>query len=768
MPGAFSGLRILDFTQGTAGPLASMLIGDFDAEVIKIEPPGGDRAKSLPGYLCWNRNKQRLVLDATTYAGLIAARKILATADVAVFDAHPGELERLGLDATTLLTANPALLHVSMPPVGTDGRWSQLPPNHDLLAAVSGMAHLQFSYEDQPVHLNTPQLHYDQALVAAGAIGSALYERSLSGLGQAITVSGLHGVSAAASGGAVSAAGMLRMGGGHPRGGSPSYRLYQCGDGQWLFLGTLFAAFFLKALEAMDLMEIIAEPGIDGEFTNLLRPPGNQIAIPRLDARFAEKPRDEWLAILKANGVPCGPVSSREEWFHGPTVAANAMRLELQHPELGTVELPGVPLKLSATPGSVRHLPETVKADAIAAHTPTVTPSEEATPRTGGPLAGIRVLDLGAVIAGAYAGTILANFGADVIKVEPPEGDPFRPYGLGFGSYNRGKRGVCLDLKDPAGRELFFDMVRTADAVIDNYRLGVRERLGIDYATLRAINPRIVSCSVTAYGTEGPLASDPGFDPLVQAQSGMMAAQGGDGEPVFYQIPVNDVASAMMASFGVIAALYAREQTGEGQEVLTSLTSQSIICQSGELTSYAGRPANAVGSRDCIGIGALQRFYQCADGWVAIACSEPEHFHRLCLGLGHNEWAGRFIAEKALLEERDGPLAALVAAALAGMQRADVIDRLLTAGVPAAPVTRIDETFNDPWLRANDFYEQYEHPQFGTVTGVRGFADFDRTVGGFARRAPGLGEHNREVLSELGVEPSRIEKLIADGILKTP
>lgn len=767
MAGAFSGLRILDFTQGIAGPMASMLIGDFDAEVIKVEPPGGDRAKDLPGYLCWNRNKQRLVLDLATYPGLATARKLLAGADVAVFDAHPGELERLGLDATTLTAANPSLLHVWMPPTGTAGRWSQLPPNHDLLAAVSGMAHLQFSYADQPVHLNTPQLHYDQALVAAGAIGAALYERSRSGRGQAITISGLNAVSGAASGGAVSAAGMLRMGGGHPRGGSPSYRLYQCGDGQWLFLGTLFQAFFLKALEAMDLLELIAEPGIDGEFTNLLRPPGNQIAIPRLDARFAEKPRDEWLSILKANGVPCGPVSSREEWFHGPTVAANTMRVELKHPELGTVELPGVPAKLSATPGSVRHLAQTVKADAIPPHLPRVSPVDEVATPKGGPLSGIRVLDLGAVIAGAYAGTILANFGAEVIKVEPPEGDPFRPYGLGFAAYNRGKRGVCLDLKNPAGRDVFLDLVRSADAVIDNYRLGVRERLNINYPTLKAINPRIVSCSVTAYGTEGPLSGDPGFDPLVQAQSGMMAAQGGDGEPVFYQIPVNDVASAMMAAFGVIAALYAREETGEGQEVLTSLTSQSIICQSGELTSYAGRPANAIGGHDCIGIGALQRFYKCEDGWVAVACSQPEHFHRLSMALGHNEWAGRFIAEKAMLEPRDGPLAALIEATISELPLAEVVDRLLTGGVPAAPVTRIDETFGDPWLRANRFYEQYEHPQFGTITGVRGFADYDRTVSGFTRQAPALGEHSVEVLTELGFTEGLIEKLLADGVVKT-
>jgi crotonobetainyl-CoA:carnitine CoA-transferase CaiB-like acyl-CoA transferase len=768
MSSAFTGIRILDFTQGIAGPMATMLLGDFEAEVIKVEPPGGDRAKDEPGYLCYNRNKQRLTLNLATFAGLHAARGLLATADVAVFDARPGELEALGLDAGTLLTANPALLHVAMPPYGTAGRWSQLPPNHDLLAAVSGLAYQQFSYADQPVHLNTPQIYYDHALITAGAIASGLYERAKSGRGQAVVVSGLHGVSSAASGSAVYAAGLMRMGGGNPRGGSPNYRLYECGDGQWLFLGTLFQAFFLQALEAMDLIEIIAEPGIDGEFSKLLMPPGNLSTIAHLDRRFLEKPRDEWLRILKEHGAPCGPVGSRDEWFHGPTVAANGMRVELQHPTLGTVEMPGVSAKLSVTPGSVRHLAQTVKEGDLPPHTPTVAPKDDAPATPGGPLAGIRVLDLGVVIAGTYAGTIMANFGADVIKVEPPEGDPFRTAGLGFAGYNRGKRGLCLDLKHPAGREAFLELVRHSDAVIDNYRLGVRERLGIDYATLKAINPRIISCSVTGYGATGPQARDPGFDPLAQAQSGLMSGQGGDGEPVFYQMPVNDVASAMMATFGVVTALYARETTGEGQEVLTSLADQSVVCQSGELTSYTGRPANAVGGRDCIGITALQRFYQCAGGWIALACTAPEQFHRVCTALGRTEWAGRFIAERAVEEARDGALADLIAAALAEMARDEVLDRLLSAGVPAAPVNRIGDLFTDAWAQANHFSDAYEHPQFGETLGVHGYAEFARTPGGFARRMPLLGEHGRDILSEIGMSDTRVSELLATGAMKTP
>ena len=160
------------------------------------------------------------------------------------------------------------------------------------------------------------------------------------------------------------------------------------------------------------------------------------------------------------------------------------MRVELEHPKLGRVEMPGVPVKLSATPGSVRHLVERHDADANSPHTsPRPSRSRTRAPHASGPLAGVRVLDLGAFIAGTFAPTILANFGADVIKVEGLDGDPFRTYGLGFIGHNRGKRGLAIDLKSPEGREAFFDLVRVSDVVLDNYRVGVRERLSIDYAT---------------------------------------------------------------------------------------------------------------------------------------------------------------------------------------------------------------------------------------------------------------------------------------------
>jgi crotonobetainyl-CoA:carnitine CoA-transferase CaiB-like acyl-CoA transferase len=442
------------------------------------------------------------------------------------------------------------------------------------------------------------------------------------------------------------------------------------------------------------------------------------------------------------------------------------MHLTLEHPVHGTVELPGIPLLMSDTPGAVRGFVEDADLAAVLAERPlpAATDNAPATAPVGlPPLAGVRVLDLGAFIAGTFAPTVLANLGADVIKIEPTGGDPFRPYGLGFLGHNLGKRSLAMDIKHPAARGIFEEMVRQADVVLDNFRLGVRERLGIDYATLAAINPRIITCSVTGYGPKGELAADPGFDPLMQARSGMMRAQGGEEEPVFHQIAVNDTATAMMAAFGMLAALHAREQTGRGQEVQTCLASQSVLFQSGELTWYEGREPSPTGGRDFIGPNALRRFYPVRDGWVAVACGTPAEFQQLALALGHPEWAGRMTAEQALTAPAQGDLAELIAAAFAELSLAEAMDRLVTRAVPAAPALGIGDIFTDPWLEQNRVFRTVPDRTFGEVTCVRSYADWSRSEGGFAYAAPAIGEHSLEILGEFGVDGETVAKLIAEG-----
>lgn len=740
---AYRGVRIVDFTQGVAGPMAAMLLGDFEAEVVKVEPPGGDRIAGKPGYHVFNRNKQVVSLDLTTAAGREAAKDLAAKADVALFDHAPGELETLGLDAETLAALNPGLIHAWMPPYGTRGLFSQLPPRHSLLTALSGVSFRQGCYDDVPIHLILPLCWYGQGVMGAAAIGAALLERERSGEGQSLTVSGLHGVSEVAGQVRVVAGGALPRGA--ALGATPSYRLYEAGDGEWFFLGTLFANFYHKAIHAL---------GLGRWWEDFIYNP--LAAREALSVVFKSKPRDHWVELLREAGVPCAPVRRRETWFAGEAVKEAGLRMVFEHPEFGPIGIPAPPAKLSATPASIKGLAR--KVDQAPAWTP-------AAPRVakggigGAPLAGVKVLDMGTVIAGAHAGGVLANLGAEVFKIEPPEGDPFRSDGGGFMAYNRGKRGLGLDLKQPGAKELFLDLARQADVVLDNYRMGVRARLGIDYAALKAVNPRIISCSINAYGTVGPWAARPGFDPLLQAEGGMMQAQGGDHAPVLHTIPVNDVATSAVVAMSVIAALNARERTGEGQEILTSLAAQSLTFQLAEMVDYAGRPATDWGSKDCCGVAALTRYYPCQDGWIALACETEAEARSVALALGVDIGD----AQAALTAPRDGDLAATLEAVLSGMSRDAALGVLLSAGAPAAPALTAIESLVDPWLNENDIFERWIHPRLGPVLSVRAYADFARTPGGFSRPTPDLGEHSTEVLAEFGIDADRIRELHETG-----
>jgi len=747
---AYDGVRILDFSQGVAGPMAAMLMGDFAAEVVKVEPPQGDRIKDQPGYLTFNRNKSVMSLDLETPDGLAHAKALVALADIVLFDHAPGVLERLGLDAASLTAAHPSLIHVWMPPYGTTGDWSQLPPHHSLLTALSGVAFRQGAYGDQPIHLILPLVWYGQAVMGGAAMGAALLERGRSGLGQAVTVSGLHGVAEVT--GPVRVLNNPPLPRGAPLGASPSYRLYECGDGGWLFLGTLFANFYVKAIHALELHESWDELAADPA-----------MARDTLMGVFKQKPRDEWLAILKAAGVPCAPVGPREAWFAGSAVEQGGLRKTFDHPELGTVAMPDTPARLSESPGSVRGLARRIDAPNWTSRPP----DTHAVHGHDGaaPLAGIRVLDLGTVIAGAHAGGVLANLGAEVIKIEPIDGDPFRSDAGGFLAYNRGKRGLGIDLKQPAAVELFHDLARQADVVLDNYRHGVRHRLGIDYAALKSVNPRIISCSINAYGDRGDRMTLPGFDPLLQAEGGMMAAQGGAGEPVLHTVAVNDVATAAVVAFGVIAALNRRETTGEGQEVLTSLMAQSLTFQLAEVTTYAGRPPNDLGSRDCIGVRALRRFYRCTNNqWLAIVCERSDEARAIgqVLGLDIGDPSATLAAP------RDGVLAQALEAAFVQRSRDETVQALVAAGVPAAPALRGLEAFDDAWLNDNRLFERWVHPRVGEMISVRAYADFARGPGGFRHPTPDLGQHSGELLRELGVAPERIEALFASGAVFEP
>ena len=297
-----------------------MLMADFGAEVLKVEPPEGDRAKDKPGYLTWNRNKRRLTLDLGVDSPDRAQfEQLLAASRHRCLRPHP---ERPGArwswTAEALMARHPRLIHLWMPALGTTGRWSELPAHHSILTGLTGSAFRQGSYSDQPVWHVAKIVHHAQGILAATAAGAALIQRGENGRGRAVTVSGLHAM--AETGCPVATVGAPVMARGKPLGGSASYKLYQCGDGQWLFLATLFAYFFQRAVKALDLQD---ELGVR-----------RSTSAGVIQALLRTAPREHWLALFREHDVPTGPVEPREAFLGSEIIQANDPRRA--HPSRST------------------------------------------------------------------------------------------------------------------------------------------------------------------------------------------------------------------------------------------------------------------------------------------------------------------------------------------------------------------------------------------------------------------------------------------------
>ena len=781
MAGAFEGTRIVDFTQGTAGPYASMLLAEQGADVLKVEPPAGDRARGTPAFHVLNRSKRGIVLDLTRAEDRARARELAFAADVVLVDHLQGKAEELGIDYAGLSQRHPQIVYCSVPLYGSKGPWASLEPDDTLVAAVTGVLGVQWSYSESPVFLVVPVVAYATGVLAAGAIAATLFDRGLSGRGDYIEVSGLGGAFARETSTylvPLGALDVIRLAGGRgdPKGPFPTYRVYRAGDGEWLMLACLTPVFWTKLALAMGLEEYLADPRFEGAPIAIPEPQDRQELSDRLAEMFATRPRQHWLDFLREADVPVGPVQARDEYFQDPQVLQNGMRVEIDDPEVGPTVQMGVPISLRDTPGAIRG-----PAPLLGQHSQEVLsrpwqpmaalpPAAEGRPSGGAPLDGIKVLDLGTIYAGPYGGMLLSDLGADVTKIEPLDGDPWRAFAIGFLGANRGKRSLAIDLKRSEGREVFYDLVLKADVVADNFRTGVLRRLQMDYDTLSAINPRIICCSVTPFGTSGPMAGWPGFDPLLQGRSGLMRAQGGEGEePVYYQIAICDFITALMAAYGVIAALHARERTGRGQLVESSLANNAMAAQAGEFIRYQGRPPDLPGGPNLLGLSALYRAYRCSDGWLFLAVRSADQATALVEATGGALVPGAQHSATSLLQSPlQGDVASALEAFFAARQRQETVQSLLEKGIPCAPCLTIADLFDDEHLKANDLWWEMEHPVNGPVRQTGRIVKWQRHSMRLERPAPVLGQHSREVLLEFGMEPSSVEDLIKKGVILAP
>jgi formyl-CoA transferase len=380
-------------------------------------------------------------------------------------------------------------------------------------------------------------------------------------------------------------------------------------------------------------------------------------------------------------------------------------------------------------------------------------------PETRGALDGITVLDCSSYLAGPYGAMMLADLGASVIKVESLEGDSFREL-PGFYGWNRGKRSVAVNLKEPAGREVLQRLVKTADVLIQNMRPGVAERLGMDSAALRAVNPRLIYCAMTAFGPDGPYRDRPGYDPVLQAMGGVQHLQGFGGPPQFVRVAVTDYYTAALGAQAVLAALFVRERTGRGQHVETSLLQGVLALQSGSVVDYPGKPT-------FLRETPTYRLYQAGDGqWFFLACGNQAFWAKLCKAIGRVEMTDdpRFGSWLLRGDNRDA-LMPILEAAFATRSRDEWLKILSEHDIPSAPVQSLPEFMRDPGVQHMKMTVQYEHPEVGALTLMGQPLRFSETQAPDAGPPPVLGQHTRAVLREVGYTDGDIADLHRRGVI---
>ena len=395
------------------------------------------------------------------------------------------------------------------------------------------------------------------------------------------------------------------------------------------------------------------------------------------------------------------------------------------------------------------------------------------------PLAGVTVLDLSRVLAGPYCALMLADMGADVIKVENPDGgDDSRsftePSFNGVSSYfltiNRNKRSVTLDLKAPEGRDAFLRLVENADVVVENFRTGVMERLGLGYEVLRERRPSLIYCAISGYGRSGPNVTVPGYDPVAQAESGLMSMIGEpECQPMRVGPSVVDLVTGLYAAQAISASLRHAALTGEGRMIETSLLETGMNM----LANFAGvhliNGLNPTRSGNANQVSQPINVYEAADGHFMVTAASQAQWEKLCRDVvDRPEWVSdpRFLKVPDRLANIDA-LTALLNEAFKARPRQEWVDRLRAAGVPAGVVATIEEAFSTEATKARDVVREVRHRDVGTYLVQRSPARLHETEAVPATGAPALGEHTREVLSTMGeLTESEIDALIAAGIAK--
>ena len=805
MPGVYQGLRVLDLSWGIAGPMTTMMLVDNGADVTRIEHPDADPFATQTGYRVWHRGKRSARLDLRKTHERHAFLTLAADADIIVDSFSIGTMARLGLDHATLAAANPRLISCSISAYGDHPAHADRPGYDALVAARTGLLFDQkgrrgtameficgregplpeYDLADDvhrgtdrtgPIFPRTTWPSVGAAYVASLGIAAALRARAVTGVGQSVETSLLQG--------ALAAVALVWQRVENPD--APLYwmwpvdsrsieGLYECADGRWVHHWTVRPKWVLGAADGDELAPVVLDTAYRDDPDRIGMDPDGMLTgtflQPLLAEAFKKFPAAAWVAAGAAAEIGVAPVRSPAEALADEAFLADGCVVRVDDPDVGLIHHVGTVLEFSATPGAVRgpaphageHTDEVLAEAASLAEAPVTRSTKPAAPEISlaHPLGGVRVLDLGLGVAGPFAGRVLSDLGADVIKVMAMHDTFWAGTHMGLGT-NRGKRSIALNLKHASGRAALDRLIETADVLTVNWRPGAAARLGLDFDTLHERFPRLVYCNSRGY-EKGPRSDLPGTDQTAAALTGTEWEDGAcdtGNPPLWSRSNMGDTGNALLSAIAITAALYHREQTGLGQAVSTSIVNAGLLHTSYAWIHEDGTPADW-GHVDAqqFGLAPWYRMYECANrSWLFVAAMTDAHRAAL---------SANVLADAASVTI-DAAAEARLATAFLQRDAGAWFHSLDDLGVP---VEVIDETF------CRDLFDDPEARSRGLIAetwaaGVGRFEDPGLLVGfsatpGVVSRGPCLcGEHSRLLLREVGYGDDEIDTMVEAGVVR--
>ncbi len=794
------GVRVIDTSTGPAGGVATMVLADFGADVIKVEPPGGDRFRSLAASPLWLRGKRSVVLDLHTDSGRAHLQDLVRSADVLVTGGPPARSARWGVDYAAAVSLRPDIVHCSLTGWGETGPLANLPGYAATVAARAGRmkGFTGQVLRDGPVYSALPAHMHIAAHGAVQGIVSGLLARDRTGLPQRVTTSLLQSLMPFDLVDLLLIQMADRWGASpipNPQGGaalpSLNYHPVMAGDGRWIQCGNLLEHLFLSFLDAIDLYgELLA----DERFLDspaVWTPDAIEHVRDRILEVIQTKTADEWMAIFHENGnVAAEPYLTPAEAMDHPDLVDNGMIVEFDDPVVGRVRAIGPVSVLTNTPAVVtrpaptigQHTDEVLAEAVRSAPTRTAPAAEGATP-SGYPLAGVTILEFATVIAAPLGTSMLADLGARVIRVEPMDGDPFRHlYGHGYMTVKTtaGKESIYVDMKRPEARDIVQRLLRNADVLVHNYRPGVPERLGIGYEQLAGDHPGLVWVSVLGYGPHGPSAHRPATHPCAGAAMGGAGFQAGSAltrtcstleevrEASRQIMKANEAnpdpnTSAIVASSTLLALLArSRDPQQRGQAVYVDMMTANAHANIDAFLSYDGMAARPVMDDALLGLGACDRLYRCSEGWVALTVTTDAEWERLCaVAARFDLLADDRFTGAAGRQQHDRDLAGVLEALFATRTAVEWEAVLAGSGVAcvqADECTPGEFEARSEHLRQNGFVPVVQHARFGEM---RRWGPIVQVNGGRDSYGPGVlgGADTDSLLAEIGYTPAEIATL---------